>query len=122
MVDIQVEIQKFLDDLNMAVPYPIDIDRSATILTVQINNLFIYLYLPHTSRQSNVPGFQTIHLDVDMLLSARDKVIDRIKGLLGSGPRIYARNTVVARIDKKVAMDFQEEHHMQVALPGKYRY
>src|SRR5690606_31876832 len=107
MVDIQVEIQQFLDDLNMAVPYPIDIDRSLTILTQQIATLFTYLYRPRVSRQSNVPGLQTNHLDGDMLLSARDKVIDRREGLLGSGPRIHARNTVVARIDKEVAMDFQ---------------
>src|SRR5690606_32638350 len=97
MIDTQAEIDKFLDDLRTAIPYPVNTDRSATIPTAQINTLFIYIYPPHAVRQPNVTGFQPTHLDVDILLSARDKVIDRIKGLLGSGPRIYARNTVVAR-------------------------
>ncbi|NGM61176.1 hypothetical protein G5B30_04500 [Sphingobacterium sp. SGG-5] len=122
MIDTQAEIDKFLDDLRTAIPYPVDMDRSATIPTAQINTLFIYIYPPHTVRQPNVAGFQTIHLDVDLLSSAHDKVIDRIRGLLGAGTRLYARDTVVARVDKKVAMAFQEEYHMQVALPGKYRY
>ncbi len=122
MVDIQREIEKFLEDIHTAVPYPVKISLSDDIPIVELKNLFIYIYPPHTIRQPNVAGFQTIHLDVDVLLSDRHKVIDRIKGLLGVGTKIYARDTVVARVEKRIAIAFQEEHHMQVALPGKYRY
>lgn len=50
------------------------------------------------------------------------KIKNRIKALSGKAIKIYARETVLARIDKKQAMSFQEEHHLQIALPGKYRY
>lgn len=50
------------------------------------------------------------------------KIKNRIKALSGHARRIYARETVMARIDKRTAMTFQEDHHLQIALPGKYRY
>jgi hypothetical protein len=87
-----------------------------------LGTLFIYLYPPNHARQPAHPELQTLHIDVDLLRSSKRKVINRIKGILGLGERIYARETVAARIDKKVAIAFQEEHHLQVALPGKYRY
>ncbi len=50
------------------------------------------------------------------------KIKNRIKALSGKAVKIYARETVLARIDKKQALAFQEEHHLQIVLPGKYRY
>src|SRR5690606_14075307 len=98
MIDIQGEIGKFLEALHMAVLYPVKMDLSGDVPAMLVNNLFIYIYPPHGARRPNIPGFQTIHLDVDLLLSARHKIINRIKGLLGIGTRLYARDTVVARI------------------------
>src|SRR5690606_12768987 len=38
------------------------------------------------------------------------------------GQVIHGRQTVVARIDKGIALAFLAENHLQVAIPGKYRY
>lgn len=89
---------------------------------VHTDRVTLFMYKPHTHRVEEVAGQEVIHLDYDQLLGARDKIINRLKGLHGKGERIYARSTVVARIDKQVAVEFQEEHHLQGALPGKYRY
>lgn len=51
-----------------------------------------------------------------------EKIKNRLKVLSGKAKKIYARQTVLARIDKSQAMEFQQEHHLQVAMPGKYRY
>ena len=118
----QGDIDSFLCKLQQQVLLPMRVDRDGAVTSVVVKNLFIYLYPPYTSRKENVASLQTIHIDLDQILSSPQKIINRLKGMLGLGTKIYARNTVVARIDKKVAMDFQEEHHLQVALPGKYRY
>ncbi|NQD70605.1 hypothetical protein HP439_07730 [Sphingobacterium shayense] len=65
---------------------------------------------------------KTFHIDIDQLISASEKIVPRLLSLFGKGDIIYARRTVVARIDKKVAIDFQKEHHLQAPLAGKYRY
>lgn len=121
MSDYQEEIDRFITELNEVSPVVLH-DTSTAVTSLQIGKLFIYLYPPHSLRQAAHPEFQTLHIDVDLLQSSNQKVIHRIQGMLGLGERIFARETVAARIDKKVALEFQEEHHLQVALPGKYRY
>jgi hypothetical protein len=49
-------------------------------------------------------------------------IVRRIVSRAKNDKRIYARNTVVARIDKRTSLQFLVEHHLQTALPGKYRY
>ena len=49
-------------------------------------------------------------------------ILSRIKSKLGLARKIHARQTVVARINKAQAMQFQEDYHLQGPLPGKYRY
>lgn len=82
----------------------------------------IYIYLPHASRLPNHHTLATIHIDVDQLLHGSAKIIRRLRGIHGLGLRIYGRQTVAARIDKRTAMDFQDEHHINDAFPGKYRF
>ncbi len=116
------EIDLFLREIQQQILLPMRIDRTGQVPAIVVKDLCIYLYPPYTSRRENVAALQTIHIDVDQIRSSSQKIINRLKGMLGLGTKVYARNTVVARIDKKVAMEFQEEHHLQVALPGKYRY
>jgi len=116
------EIDLFLQEMEQQISLPLLIDREGRVTTVSVKDLFIYLYPPQHPRREHIASLQTIHIDLDQILSAPQKIINRLKGMLGIGTRIFARNTVVARVDKKAAMDFQEEHHLQVALPGKYRY
>ncbi|MFC7525273.1 hypothetical protein ACFQRK_15025 [Parapedobacter sp. GCM10030251] len=63
-----------------------------------------------------------IHIDEDLWINRPVLLLNRIASLAGKARRIHARDTVAARIDKSVAMAFQQENHLQVALPGKYRY
>jgi len=63
-----------------------------------------------------------IHIDEDLWATKPDLLLNRLAALAGRARRVHARDTVAARIDKPTAMAFQEEHHLQVALPGKYRY
>jgi len=82
----------------------------------------ICIYLPgylHLITDSTLP---TIHIDIDQIESSQQILLQRLRGLHGIGKRIYARQTVVARIDKKVTLDFLTDHHLNVALAGKYRY
>lgn len=81
----------------------------------------VYLYFPKVERiKSDLRN--NIHIDFDLIYNSPKKVLKRLMGIHGKGNKVYARNTVVARVDKRVALDFQEEHHLQIALPGKYRY
>ncbi|MEC3878044.1 hypothetical protein [Parapedobacter sp. 10938] len=63
-----------------------------------------------------------IHIDEDLWATRSQLLLNRIAALMGHAQRVYARNTVVARVEKRVALSFLQEHHLQVALPGKYRY
>lgn len=63
-----------------------------------------------------------IHIDEDSWATRPNLLLSRIAALMGQAQRIHARDTVVARIEKRVAFSFLLEHHLQVALPGKYRY
>lgn len=89
---------------------------------LQTEKAVIVLYLSGTLRMETDQAMLHIHIDYDQLMAVPQKIINRIRGLQGLGDRIYARATVVARIDKRVSMAFQEEHHLQGAIPGKYRY
>jgi len=63
-----------------------------------------------------------LHIDEDLFLTKPAIVLSRVAAALQKAKRIYARNTTLTRIDKNQAMSFQEENHLQAALPGKYRY
>lgn len=92
------------------------------VYKIETNRCCIYIYLPQALRRENAKNLPTIHIDVDQIINCSTKLIKRLKGLHGLGSRIYARQTVVARIDKKTTMDFLEEHHLNDAFPGKYRF
>lgn len=74
--------------------------------------------IPHEAET----GQHTIHLDSDLWVHKPEIILSRINAKLGLARKIHARQTQVARIDKAQAMNFQMTHHLQVALPGKYRY
>ena len=63
-----------------------------------------------------------IHIDEDVWVRQPDLLLNRIAARAGLARRVHARHTVVARIEKYVAMAFLRAHHVQGALPGKYRY
>lgn len=96
------------------------------VFFLEERKLCIYYYPPGTLRIINHPNnssaLKYIHIDEDNWLSKPDLLLSRIEAIIGNGVKINARECVAARIDKKMALDFQEEHHLQLAVPGKYRY
>lgn len=85
----------------------------------------------YLSGESRISAFQNtdinptkhfIHIDYDLWHTKSSIILNRLATLAGKAEKSYARECVVARIDKRVAMEFQEEHHLQGALAGKYRY
>lgn len=85
-------------------------------------DLSLVIYLPDAGARLPQALTRTIHIDYDQLLADFDKLCARLASLHGNGQVIYARKTVAARIDKRVTVSFLEEHHLQSATPGKYRY
>lgn len=119
--DKKKNIKDFIQTLSLSIPV-IQIDEGIDMFKVDIDRAILYLYMPGALRREEENNYPVIHIDYDQLCSAPEKIINRLKGQHGLGKRVYARATVVARIDKRVALAFQEEHHLQSALPGKYRY
>lgn len=81
----------------------------------------IYVYkrfmeIPSTSMK------KYILISLGQLEQEDSKIQHRLKVLAGKAKKLHARSTVVARLDKNQSMSFLEEHHLQVPLPGKYRY
>lgn len=84
--------------------------------------LALLIYLPGAGPRLSNLSARSIHIDYDQIISAGDKICNRLASLFGKGRVVYARQTVVARVDKRITMDFLAEHHLQMAIPGKYRY
>ncbi|QBQ39650.1 hypothetical protein E2P86_00100 [Sphingobacterium psychroaquaticum] len=94
-----------------------------TILTSEDLDVSIVIYSPAAkNRLKTVTSARVIHLDEEYLRKNEEKVLQRIASLYSKGQTIYARETVIARVDKRISMQFLEEHHLNTAFPGKYRY
>ncbi len=92
------------------------------ILESDILILFYLSGAPKIKYEARGSNKRPIHIDEDIWLTKPDLLLNRIKVLAGKGERVYARQCITARIDKKTALSFQKEHHLQTELPGKYRY
>lgn len=84
--------------------------------------LTLIIYFPGASARLRNASNRTIHIDYDQVVHNAAKLSARLASLFGSGQVIYARKTVVARVDKRVSLSFLLEHHLHSAIPGKYRY
>ncbi|MDF2518258.1 MAG: hypothetical protein K0R59_3554 [Sphingobacterium sp.] len=82
-------------------------------------NIFLYPNERHLRFLSADSG---IHIDEDQLEQKFDLIVQRIVAQSINNRRIYARKTIVARLDKKVSQQFLLEHHLQIPILGKYRY
>jgi len=122
MRDHKQIVPNFIQKIIQRIPLDYKVLVCEKTIALQTEKYHVVFYYPQSERLSNDPVRKTIHIDCDVIFSSSEKLLARIEGVFGFGSRIYARDTVVARVDKKVAMEFQEEHHLQLALPGKYRY
>lgn len=98
-----------------------DQDRTI-VLYSETPHFAVIIYLAGQATRINIEDTRTFHIDQDQILQDRHKLLSRLFSLLGKGRVVYARQTVVARLEKRVTLTFLEENHLQVAIPGKYRY
>ncbi|GHE29982.1 hypothetical protein [Sphingobacterium griseoflavum] len=118
------KIENFIRALErlLATNFQRKIDADIIMLHAPKHELSIILYLPTAMGRLAQQSPRTVHIDYDQIISDSDKLCGRLAALFGNGQVVYARKTVVARIDKRVSISFLEEHHLQAAIPGKYRY
>lgn len=117
---IDIFIDELVSQLNL--PFTRKDTESHISIDFYTLNFILLIYLETQTTRFSFPNSRAIHIDIDLVLSSSTKIIRRLCSLLGRGNVIYARETIVARIDKKASLDFQTEHHLQTSLPGKYRY
>lgn len=126
MFNVNSSFYQFLTGLQDKLQVEFDLKALAEhtcLLSAEGLSLNIVYYLCGSIQRMRVASdVRCIHVDEDIWVTQPDLLLNRIAALAGRARRIHARDTVVARIDKAVAMAFQQEHHLQVALPGKYRY
>lgn len=120
MIFYEERINGFVEELAKSIEI-LSFEKVNDVYKIDTNKYLIYIYLPYSQRIENESA-SVLHIDIDQLVSSQAKIVRRIKVLYGLGDRIYARQTVVARIDKSVSMSFLEEHHVNIAVAGKYRY
>lgn len=88
---------------------------------------FVLFYYPltYTGQRMAMNEFSEnvcIHLDEDLWIKNPEIIRSRLNNRCGINKVVFARKTIVAKIDKKIAMQFLNEHHLLGALPGKYRF
>lgn len=63
-----------------------------------------------------------VHLWEDQWLYQNEKIRSKLRSLLGLTKRIYARETQLVDIDNTSLLNFLDEHHLNVAIKGKFKY
>jgi len=121
MRDNLPEVERLIADLRQEDIFE-NYSIEENIIHIRTSKFLLLVYLPFSSRLEIEESLKVIHLDIDLLDSSYSKVLNRLKGLMGKGKRVYARETVVARVDKKVTLEFLEENHINGPMAGKYRY
>lgn len=122
MSDHKQIVLEFIQKIRQRIPLNFTVLVSEKTISLLSGKFHVVFYYPQSVRLSNDLIRRTIHIDYDIVISSSEKLLARLESVFGFGKRIYARDTVVARIDKRVSMEFQGDHHLQSALPGKYRY
>ena len=126
MFNVSSSFYQFLYALQQKLVAEFDLDalsENACLLTTSELPICLIYYVPGAGKRIPLrTDTRCIHIDEDLWITQPDLLLNRIAALVGKAQRIHARETVAARIDKHVALAFQQAHHLQVALPGKYRY
>ncbi|MBE8721472.1 hypothetical protein [Sphingobacterium pedocola] len=122
MGDHKQIVLEFIGKITRRIPLIFTVLVKEKTIVLQSERFHVVFYYPQSTRLSNDPIRKTIHIDYDVVVSSTEKLMARLESIFGFGNRIYARDTVAVRIDKRISMEFQEDHHLQSALPGKYRY
>lgn len=123
-MDIPLAIENFIFELEkgLSTSFSRQHLNRTVILHAETPPFVLVIYLAENTGRINTGDIRTFHIDQDQILKDPHKILARLHALLGKGQVVYARQTVVARIDKRVALAFLEENHLQISVPGKYRY
>lgn len=123
-MDLPLAIENFIFELERGLDTSFSRQRlnGSVVLHTEIPCFALVIYLAGNTGRIDVNDTRSFHIDQDQILKDSRKILSRLYSLLGKGRVIYGRQTVVARIDKRVALAFLEENHLQAAIPGKYRY
>ncbi len=123
-MDVSLAIENFIFELERGLDTSFSRQylNGTIVLHTETPYFALVIYLAGNTGRIDVKDIRSFHIDQDQILKDPHKILSRLYSLLGKGRVIYARQTVVARIDKRVALAFLEENHLQVAIPGKYRY
>ncbi|MBD1423952.1 hypothetical protein [Sphingobacterium arenae] len=121
---IPPEIANFISTLqkDLGIFFSREDFERAIVLQALTHDIALVIYFEENAARINMGERRTFHIDLDQILNDPYKIRARICSLLGRGQVIYGRQTIVARIDKGVALAFLKENHLQPAIPGKYRY
>jgi hypothetical protein len=126
MFNVNSAFYEFLTTLQNKLHTEFDLkalSETACLLYTSPESIQIVYYRCDSKKRVSIDSHgRVIHIDEDLWITKPVLLLNRIAALAGMAQRIHARDTVVARIEKPVALAFQQEHHLQVALPGKYRY
>ncbi len=126
MFQVNGTFYKFLSALQEKLRLDFDLmalSETACLLYPEGGGIRVAYYRCGAKQRIAVAGDgRCIHVDEDTWATRPALLLNRIAALAGQAQRIHARDTVVARIEKRLALSFLQDHHLQVALPGKYRY
>lgn len=118
--DLVLSLKKSLEEALCIALTTSEVDGFLQINTTELTKK-IFIYPNDLCFRYQTPE-ASIHIDEDQLQQKFNIIVCRIVAQSTNNRRIYARKTVVARIDKKLTVQFLGEHHLQTALAGKYRY
>lgn len=125
MVNTYFYFNQFKEQLEkkLEVRFQVEDSRTGVLLLTNATQPFqLYYYFNEAPDRVETLEKSCIHLDEDLCFKKSKLIVNRLIALTGKGIKIHGRDTVIARIDKKQSLKFQEEHHLHAALPGKYRY
>ncbi len=88
---------------------------------ILLNNIQLN-YFSHLSDEANHQKIKLIHLWEDVWQQQTALIQLRLLALFGKSTRIYARQTQVIRLNKKVTDDFLNANHLQKTTNAYYKY
>jgi len=118
-------VERFCNALRKSFDSEILVSEKSPVFTVITGEELpfkIHLYGSNITKRVSEENQKIVHIDEDILFSKYAIILKRILAIALHQKKAYARNTVVARVDKKNTIAFLEENHLQGAMPGKYRY
>lgn len=126
MFQVNSRFYQFLSALQNKLKLEFDLKaltETACLLYSEEERIRLVYYLCGAGHRIPIAGnSRCIHIDEDLWVTHSNLLLNRIAALAGQAQRMHARDTVLVRIEKRIAVAFLQEHHLQGTLPGKFRY